>query len=413
MKRIVVVKLAPTPEQYEALKATLELCNAGANAVAQLAHTATDRRPFALQKQVYAHLKASGLSAQPAIRVIKKVADAYAARQANLTNGNYGPPGSKRYAKVVGKAIVFRKDAGQPFDDRCLSWRIDSSTVSIWTTAGRLRRLGFVCAPWQLKLLTARKGESDLIFRDGQFYLHATIDTDTPPPLIPADDLTGWLGVDLGIVNLAVTTTDDPTDLDARWSGGAVTARRKRNQTLRSALQRVATKSAKRKLKTRRRKETRYATDINHQLSKTLVAQAQRTGQGIAVEDLSGIRDRVRLAKAQRQQLHSWAFAQLRDQITYKAQAAGVPVQVVNPRNTSKTCHRCGHCNPASRPSQALFRCRGCGWSGHADHNAALNIAALGHHSYRAAQSTAPKAATPLILQRHSGEWVAAPPVVR
>ncbi|MEV6556457.1 transposase [Nocardia sp. NPDC051756] len=396
MKRIVVVKLAPSPGQYAALKATLDLCNAGANMVARFAHSATDRRPFALQKQVYGHLKASGLSAQPAIRVIKKVADAYATRQANLTNGNYGPPGSKRYVAVTGKAIRFRQDAGQPFDDRCLSWQIDQSTVSIWTTAGRLRGIGFVCAPWQLKQLADRKGESDLILRNGQFYLHATVDTDTPPPLIPADDPTGWLGVDLGIVNLAVTTADDPADLDARWSGGAVTARRKRHQALRSALQRVGTKSAKRKLKARRRKETRYATDINHQLSKTVVAQAQRTGQGVAIEDLSGIRDRVRLAKDQRQQLHSWAFAQLRDQITYKAQAAGLPVQVINPCNTSRTCHRCGYFDPANRPSQALFRCRDCGWTGHADHNAAINIAALGHHSYRAAQSTAPKAATPL-----------------
>lgn len=396
MKRIVVVKLAPTPGQYEALKATLELCNAGANMVAQLAQTVTDRRPFALQKQVYAHLKESGLSAQPAIRVIKKVADAYATRHSNLTSGNYGSPGSKRYVKTVGKAIVFRQDAGQPFDDRCLSWRIDQSTVSIWTVTGRLRGVGFVCAPWQLKLLTARKGESDLIFRDGQFYLHATVDSVTPPPLIPADDPTGWLGVDLGVVNLAVTTADDPTDLDARWSGGAVTARRKKYRTLRIALQRVGTKSAKRKLKTRRRKESRYATDVNHQISKTVVAQAQRAGQGIAIEDLSGIRDRVRLARSVRQQLHSWAFAQLRDQITYKAQAAGLPVQVVNPRNTSKTCHRCGYCNRANRPSQALFRCGCCGWSGNADHNAALNIAALGHRSYRAAESTVPKAATPL-----------------
>ncbi|MFD0364894.1 RNA-guided endonuclease InsQ/TnpB family protein [Nocardia sp. GCM10030253] len=396
MKRVVVIKLTPTPGQFVALKATLALCNTGANMVSRLAHTATDRRPFALQKHVYAHLKALGLSAQPAIRVIKKVADAYATRQANLNSGNYGRPGSKRYTNVSGKPIAFREAAGQPFDDRCLSWQIDQSTVSIWSSAGRLRGVGFVCAPWQLKLLTARKGESDLVFRDGHFYLHATVDTGTPPPLVPADDPTGWLGVDLGIVNLAVTTADDPTDLDVRWSHGAVTGHRKRNQTLRTALQKVGTKSAKRKLKKRRRKETRYATDINHQLSKTIVAQAQRTGQGIAVEDLSRIRDRVRLGRAQRQQLHSWAFAQLRDQITYKAHAAGLPVQVINPRNTSKTCHHCGHYDPANRPSQALFRCHDCGWTGHADHNAALNIAALGHQSYRAAQSTVPKAATPL-----------------
>ncbi|WP_433758459.1 RNA-guided endonuclease InsQ/TnpB family protein [Nocardia sp. CA-135398] len=377
MKRVVVVKLAPTREQYAALKATLKLCNAGANMVARVAHAAADRRPFALQKQVYAHLKTCGLSAQPAIRVIKKVADAYATRHANLARGNFGKPGSKRYAKVVGKPIMFREDAGQPFDDLCLSWQIDQSTVSIWSSAGRLRGIVFVCAPWQLSLLAARKGESDLIFRDGDFYLHATVDIDAPPELVPADDPTGWLGVDLGIVNLAVTSADNPTDLDSRWSGGAVTARRKRNRSLRNALQKVGTKSAKRKLKTRRRKETRYATDINHQLSKTIVAQAQRTGQGIAIEDLSGIRDRVRLAREQRSRLHSWAFAQLRHQIIYKAQAAGLPVQVIDPRNTSKTCHRCGRCDSANRRSQELFRCRNCGWNGHADHNAAINIAAL------------------------------------
>ncbi len=68
-------------------------------------------------------------------------------------------------------------------------------------------------------------------------------------------------------------------------------------------------------------------------------------------------------------------------------------MQVINPRNTRKTCH---HCDTANRHSQALFRCRGCGWTGHADHNAAANIAALGHTNYRAAQSTVPKAATPL-----------------
>ncbi|RZK68413.1 MAG: transposase, partial [Rhodococcus sp. (in: high G+C Gram-positive bacteria)] len=121
----------------------------------------------------------------------------------------------------------------------------------------------------------------------------------------------------------------------------------------------------------------------------------QRTGRGIAIEDLSGIRDRVRLARRQRTQLHSWGYAQLRAQITYKAEMAGVPVAVVDPRNTSRTCSQCGYCDKANRVSQATFRCRHCQWTGHADHNAACNIAALGHRTYRAAQSTAPIAATP------------------
>ncbi|RZL76945.1 MAG: transposase [Rhodococcus sp. (in: high G+C Gram-positive bacteria)] len=388
VKRIVAIKLAPTAQEYAALYATLVACNAVATMVAEVAQTTRDRRAFAMQRLVYIACKDRGLSAQPAVRTIKKVADAYATRDSNLAKGRHGCPDSSRYRRVVSTPIAFRPDAAQPFDDRCLSWQIELSTVSIWTTVGRLKNVRFVCAQWQREHLASRRGESDLVYRDGQFYLYATIDTPDPDPITPADSRSGWLGVDLGIVNLAVTTDDDPTHLDVRWSGGAVTARRKKNLALRRALQRVGTKSAKRKLKARRRKESRYATDINHQVSKAIVAQAQRTERGIAIENLSGIRERVRLARTQRQQLHSWSYAQLRDQICYKARLAGVPVQVVDPRNTSRTCHHCGHCAKSNRPSQAKFRCHGCGWIGHADHNAAHKIAQLGHTHYRAAQST-------------------------
>lgn len=397
VKRVVVVKLAVTAAQGAVLKQTLLDCNRAADLVSDLAQRASDRRAFSLQKSVYAQLKAAGLSAQPAIRVIKKVADAYASRAANLKSGNYGQAGSKRYAAVADSPVRFRGLAAQPFDDRCLSWQVDSSTVSIWTVAGRLKGVPFECAPWQRRMLADRKGESDLVFRDGAFYLYATVDQPCPKPVEPVKDpVAGWVGVDLGIVNLAVTTDDDPNDLDDRWSGGAVTRRRAKNQVMRSALQKVGTKSAKRKLKKRRRKEQRFATDVNHQLSKTIVAQAQRTGRGIAIEDLSGIRDRVRLARQQRTQVHSWAYAQLRTQIEYKAEMVGVPVQVVDPRNTSRTCSRCGFCDAKNRRTQSVFECRECGWSTHADHNASRNIAALGHENYWAAQSTVPKAATAL-----------------
>ncbi|MFE5701903.1 RNA-guided endonuclease InsQ/TnpB family protein [Rhodococcus koreensis] len=400
MKRIVVVKLVPTPDQFAALESTLLVCNDIANEVSGLVQSMKQRSRRALQVALYPMVKARGLSAQPALHVLRKVADAYTARQSNLTNGNCGRSGSSRYTAVAETAVAFRPLAAQPFDDRCLSWQVESSTVSIWTTVGRMRGVRFVCAPWQHALLANRKGETDLVYRDGHFYLHATVDEPSPKPAPPPDTADGWLGVDLGIVNLAVTTDDDPADLDVRWSAGAVTARRKKNAARRTALQRVGTKSAKRKLKVRRRKEQRFATDINHQLSKTIVASAQRTGRGIAMEDLSGIRDRVRLARQQRTQLHSWGYAQLRAQITYKAEMAGVPVAVVDPRNTSRTCSQCGHCDKANRVSQATFRCRHCQWSGHADHNAARNIAALGRRMYRAAQSTRAHSSHPSRSQR-------------
>jgi transposase len=75
--------------------------------------------------------------------------------------------------------------------------------------------------------------------------------------------------------------------------------------------------------------------------------------------------------------LHSWSFSQLRQFVTYKAARAGVPVAFVDPRNTSRTCPRCGHIDKANRRSQSLFSCVSCGFSGLADHIAAINIATV------------------------------------
>jgi transposase len=72
----------------------------------------------------------------------------------------------------------------------------------------------------------------------------------------------------------------------------------------------------------------------------------------------------------------NWAFADLADKITYKAQDAGIPVYRVDPAYTSQTCSVCGHCARANRPSQARFKCTQCGFEANADHNAAINIGA-------------------------------------
>ena len=74
---------------------------------------------------------------------------------------------------------------------------------------------------------------------------------------------------------------------------------------LRETLQRKNTKSAKRRLRAVAGKEARRARDVNHVISKHIVTEAQRTGSGIALEDLRGIRERVRLRKPQRVTMNS------------------------------------------------------------------------------------------------------------
>ncbi|MEU1515555.1 zinc ribbon domain-containing protein [Streptomyces sp. NPDC005811] len=106
----------------------------------------------------------------------------------------------------------------------------------------------------------------------------------------------------------------------------------------------------------------------------TPLRQWGSTGRGIALEELTGIRERVRLRKPQRATHSSWSFAQLGAFIAYKAKKAGVPVVYVDAAYTSRTCAECGHIDRANRVSQAWFACRSCGFVDHADRNSSRNI---------------------------------------
>jgi putative transposase len=376
VKQVIKLRVLPSKVEGVALYETLRSCNAAALWLSQQMHTTRVFRKIDAQHRFYAELRERfGLGAQPAIRVIGKVADAYAALHANIATGNYGPPGSGRRRRIEESAIVFRPSAAQPFDARCLSWQFPSdvgraAAVSIWTVAGRLKNVEIVGAPKHLMLLrTCAVGETDLIYCDGKWFLHATIEA----PEVPLSEPTnGFVGVDMGIVNIATTSTGK------KASGARLNSYRKRQTRLRKRLQAKKTSSARRLLKRRRRKEARFAADINHQISKRIVAEAERTGCGIAVEQLTGIRDRVRLRKPQRATLHTWAFAELGSFLAYKAKKAGVAFVEVDPAYTSQTCSACGWVDKKNRRSQAVFECGRCRFVGHADHNAAINIATRG-----------------------------------
>ncbi|WP_240204325.1 RNA-guided endonuclease InsQ/TnpB family protein [Streptomyces actuosus] len=343
--------------------------NEAANRVSAVAFEQGVPREYELRRHTYAELKTRGLGAQAAQHTIKKVRDAYTTLKANIKAGNLGRPGSKRRRKAESKPIAFRPEAAQPYDDRCLSRQYDAQTVSIWTTAGRIRGVRFACSADSLKMLREhRQGESDLVERDGVFYLIATCEVPEEKSYEPD----GFIGVDLGVVDIATTSTG------YQAAGRDLNRHRKRHGDLRAKLQRKGTKSAKRLLRRRNRREQRHASDTNHVIAKTIVAEAERTSAGIALEDLGGVRQRVRLRKPQRVTLHSWAFAQLGGFIAYKARRAGVPVVHVDPAYTSQTCCECGHVDKKNRVDQALFICRNCGVVAHADRNASHNIARRG-----------------------------------
>ncbi|QDN93782.1 IS200/IS605 family element transposase accessory protein TnpB [Streptomyces sp. RLB3-17] len=369
----------PEAEQAAALSVTLHTVNEAANWVSAVAFERGVPREYELRKHTYGELRARGLGAQAAQHVIKKTRDAYTTLKANIKAGNLGKPGSKRRVRAGAKPVTFRREAAQPYDDRCLSWQYDAQTVSVWTTAGRIRHVRFACSPDALKTLREhRQGESDLIERDGVFYLMATCDVPEAEQYEPGH----FNGVDLGIANIATTSTG------YQAAGRGLNRHRKRQLDLRRKLQAKGTKSAKRRLKARNRREQRHAKNQNHIIAKTIVTEAERTSAGISLEELHGIRQRVRLRKPQRVALHSWAFAQLADFIVYKARRAGVPVVFVDPAYTSQQCCECGHIDKKNRASQALFTCRNCGVVAHADRNASHNIARRGEAVWTAGRES-------------------------
>src|SRR5262245_30962507 len=126
-------------------------------------------------------------------------------------------------------------------------------------------KIPFVCGPRAHQLLTKRQGESDLVYRHGHGYLFATVSVSEESPYDPEEDLGG----DLGIARIA-------TDRDGQSFCGAHTRNlRKRHRRLRSRLQQKQTKSAKRRLRARRKKEARYATDVNHLISEITGRKSQ------------------------------------------------------------------------------------------------------------------------------------------
>jgi IS605 OrfB family transposase len=343
-----MVKLLPSVLQREALRATLRRVNEACNYASEVAWDyKTFGNKYRLQQATYHDIKARfGLSAQVVIRLLAKVADAY--KLDRRTERTFKPLGAIAY------------------DDRILHWYEDE--VSIWTVADKARqRIPFVCDGRTRALLASRRGESDLVYRGGEFYLLATVEVEEPPPGTPED----WLGIDLGVSNIA-SDSDGEIHTSER-----VEKSRKGYERIRSKLQKAGTKSAKRHLKKLSGKERRFKRDTNHVLSKDIVSKAKETDRGIALEDLKGIRQRTgkRLRRRSQRARHGkWAFGQLRGFLEYKGRLAGIPLVCVDPAYTSQACNECGYCDKSNRRSQSEFVCKGCGHVAHADINAARNI---------------------------------------
>ena len=347
--RTVLVRLEVGAAETPALLRTVETMNRAADAVGEVAFHAKAHRRTPLHHLTYHMVRDRfGLSAQMAVRVIGKVGGAY------VRDPSHKP--------------TFRRRGGVPYDPRILSWKGERrERVSLLALDGRHEfRVRWSEYGRQAVARGKLRGEADLVYRDGAFYLALVVESVDTTPYEP----TGALGVDLGVVNLA--TDSDGTVYKADGTDRV----RTRTDRLRAHLQSGGTKSAKRHLKAIGQREGRFRRQTNHYISKSIVARAEDTKRAVALEDLGGIRERTTVRRSQRRRHLSWSFRQLRSFVEYKAAAKGVPLVLVDPRNTSRMCPQCGRVDTKNRPTRDEFRCVSCGLAGPADRIAATNIAA-------------------------------------
>jgi putative transposase len=345
MKLTLQLQLLPTADQKANLLTTMARFNEAATFAAKVGFEAKVYGQVTLHKLAYYEIRERfGLSSQMAVRAIAKAVECF---QRDKT-----------------KCPVFKPRSAICYDQRVMSFK-GLTTVSLWAMTGRLL-IPCVCGAYQRERQGRIKGQADLVHRQGKFYLLCTIEIPDGSPIVPTD----VLGVDLGIVNLATDSTGET------FSGEAIETKRRHYARRRAGLNRVGTKSARRRLSKIRRREGNFRRDTNHVISKRLVAKAKASGSAITLEDLKGIRDRLTVRRQQRNRLGGWAFFQLRSFVEYKAALAGIPVVTVDPRNTSRACSACGHTEKANRKTQADFVCLHCGYSANADFNAALNLRA-------------------------------------
>jgi len=257
-----------------------------------------------------------------------------------------------------------------PVSKQC-SIRYDKNSITIWFEKERIslltiegRKKFSIQVPEYFKqYITWDKCSADLFVRNHTVFLNIVMSTEKTD--IPKKD--AYVGIDRGIKKIAVTSEKQ------FFNGSQIKRITDKYDKIKSNLQSRGTKSAKRHLKKLSKKVNRFRRDVNHCVAKQIVKSVD-TGSTIILEDLTGIRQNVKLRKKQRSELHKWNFYQFEQFLKYKAEYKGIRVEYVSAKYTSQKCSKCSHISRSNRKSQSQFKCSQCSYQLNADLNAAFNI---------------------------------------
>lgn len=343
--RTICCKLLTTAETAPALQETSKYFAEACNHVLKIAIQEKTHNAIKLHKLCYAEIRQQfSLSANLAVRAIRRVT-------ATMTRLK----GKRKCPKKFNPKSI-------DYDARIFSYREASATISLTTVGGRVQ-IPMLLGEYQRNALKGQNPTAATVMnKSGVWYIHMVI-TFTPNP-VSGD---GVMGVDLGINNIAATSTG------LRISGQERQDFKKKRAQIRASLQSQDKQSTKKVLKKLSGYEHRRIKHENHVLSKQLLEEAKRHNCGIIrMEQLKDIRAKTKTwNKHLNRMVAGWSFYQLQQFVEYKAAAVGIRVEYVDPAYTSQTCHQC--LKLGSRNGER-FRCLTCGEQ-HADVNASHMIA--------------------------------------
>lgn len=349
------IQIYPTTEQIESLTQTMLQVRKALNCVSKYIFENNCLNQRKINECTYYHLRETyGLKSQMAQSVMKTAIAKY---KTNKSNGH-------DFSLVNFKNLEYD-----------LVWNRDYSLVdgvfSINSLSGRLK------IPFETKGMekffdgSYSFGTAKLVYKFNKYFLHIPMAKDYQQATL--FEVNKIVGIDLGINFLA--TTHDSDGETSFFKGRHIKSKRGQYKILRKQLQKLGTKSAKRKIKSIGSRENRYVSDVNHAITKALVDK-YGSNTLFVLEDLTGVRNATEKVHIDNRYTSvSWAFYQFRQLLEYKAMMNGSMVITVDPRFTSQQCPKCGHIEKANRDKKKhVFKCKNCSYQSNDDRIGAMNL---------------------------------------
>ena len=381
--KVLKIQIKPTTEQIELLNETALVYRDACNFVSEKAFEFKLKSKFDMQRLYYHDIRDKfNLMSQMAVSAFGTVSAKY------KTKAKQDKENKKKFVKSKKqkdpKAIKFKTPEYDLVYNRDYSINKEYFSVSVIGSDKRLK-IKYIAKPFETYLNSLFNKENIYHFGTAK-YKETTIGTKTKhylfvPITYKVDDLvidedTNIIGIDRGINFTAVAYSNKHTDF---YNGKQIKHKRAKFVALRSQLQKKHTPSSRRRLKRIGNRENRWMRDINHCVSKALVKNA-KSHSLFVIEDLSCVRSATESVKRKDRYVQvSWAFYDLEQKLTYKAQNDGMDVVKVSPKYTSQRCPICGHVHSGNRnKSKHVFICKNCGYRSNDDRIGAMNLTYLG-----------------------------------